>query len=325
MQDGRSRVMVMNFNLIYGVDSSIINKEIDSIRSKLSIEENDIIYYDIENINGIINEAQTIGMFSLNKLIVIDSTIYLGQKKDIKDINILEDYFNNYNSNSYLVFISKSENVDKRLKLFKLISSNGNVKEAIASTEYLNNYVNNYLKDNGYNMSSLDINFFISRVGNNIDNISNELDKLMLYKINDKSIIKDDIVLLTEENSDNTVFDLVSSLLKNDNEKAIKLYKKFVLDGMDANQIVAIIASQVRLLFQVKRLYNSGKSNDEIAKILEFKNVYRVKYLLSDCYYYSEEMLIKYLSKLSDIDRDIKINNIDGNILLELFIAGKDM
>lgn len=317
--------MVMNFNLIYGVDSSIINKEIDSIRSKLSIEENDIIYYDIENINGIINEAQTIGMFSLNKLIVIDSTIYLGQKKDIKDINILEDYFNNYNSNSYLVFISKSENVDKRLKLFKLISSNGNVKEAIASTEYLNNYVNSYLKDNGYNMSSLDINFFISRVGNNIDNISNELDKLMLYKINDKSIIKDDIVLLTEENSDNTVFDLVSSLLKNDNEKAIKLYKKFVLDGMDANQIVAIIASQVRLLFQVKRLYNSGKSNDEIAKILEFKNVYRVKYLLSDCYYYSEEMLIKYLSKLSDIDRDIKINNIDGNILLELFIAGKDM
>ena len=317
--------MVMNFNLIYGVDSSIINKEIDSIRSKLSIEENDIIYYDIENINGIINEAQTIGMFSLNKLIVIDSTIYLGQKKDIKDINILEDYFNNYNSNSYLVFISKSENVDKRLKLFKLISSNGNVKEAIASTEYLNSYVNDYLKDNGYNMSSLDINFFISRVGNNIDNISNELDKLMLYKINDKSINKDDIVLLTEENSDNTVFDLVSSLLKNDNKKAIKLYKKFVLDGMDANQIVAIIASQVRLLFQVKRLYNSGKSNDEIAKILEFKNVYRVKYLLSDCYYYSEEMLIKYLSKLSDIDRDIKINNIDGNILLELFIAGKDM
>lgn len=315
----------MNFNLIYGVDSSIINKEIDSIRSKLSIEENDIIYYDIENINGIINEAQTIGMFSLNKLIVIDSTIYLGQKKDIKDINILEDYFDNYNSNSYLVFISKSENVDKRLKLFKLISSNGNVKEAIASTEYLNSYVSNYLKDNGYNMSSMDINFFISRVGNNIDNISNELDKLMLYKINDKSITKDDIVLLTEENSDNTVFDLVSSLLKNDNKKAIKLYKKFVLDGMDANQIVAIIASQVRLLFQVKRLYNSGKSNDEIAKILEFKNVYRVKYLLSDCYYYSEEMLIKYLSKLSDIDRDIKINNIDGNILLELFIAGKDV
>lgn len=315
----------MNFNLIYGIDSSIINREIDNIRNKLSIEENDIIYYDIENVNDIVNEAQTVSMFSLNKLIVIDSTIYLGQKKDIKDIDILEDYFNNYNSNSYLVFISKSESVDKRLKLFKLISGNGNVKEITGNVNYLTSYVNDYLKKNNYKMSSMDISFFINRVGNGIDNISNELDKLMLYKINDKSISRDDIILLTEESSDNTVFDLVSSLLKNDNKKAIELYKKFVIDGMDANQIIAVIASQVRLLFQVKRLYNEGKSNEEIAKILEFNSVYRVKYLLNDCYYYSEDMLLKYLSKLSDIDRDIKINNIDGNVLLELFIAGKDM
>ena len=80
---------------------------------------------------------------------------------------------------------------------------------------------------------------------------------------------------------------------------------------MDPSQVIAVIASQIRLLFQVKRLYNSGKSNDEIAKILEFKSVYRVKYLLSDSYYYSEDTLIKYLSKLSNIDRDIKINNIN--------------
>ena len=146
----------------------------------------------------------------------------------------------------------------------------------------------------------------------------------MLYKIEDKVIDNNDIMLLIEENMDNSIYDLVSALLKNDNSRAIKLYKNFVINGMDPNQIVAIIASQIRLLFQVKRLYNNGKSNEEIAKILEFKSVYRVKYLLSDSYYYSEDMLIKYLSKLSDIDRDIKVNNLDGNVLLELFIAGKD-
>lgn len=315
----------MNFYLLYGNDSSILNKEINNIKNKLSIEDNAVINYNIENINDIINEVQTIGMFSLNKLIIIDSTIYFEQKKEIKDINILEDYFNNYNSNNYLVFISKSDNIDKRLKLFKLISVKGCIKEIVLDDSYLNKYVVNYLKDNNYNMSNIDINFFISRVGNNIDNINNELDKLMLYKINDKNITKDDIIFLTEENMDNSVFDLVSALLKNDNNKAIKLYKKFVMNGMDANQIISVIASQIRLLFQVKRLYNSGKSNEEIAKILEFKSVYRVKYLLGDCYYYGEDMLLKYLSKLSDIDKNIKINNIDGNLLLELFIAGKDM
>ena len=94
---------------------------------------------------------------------------------------------------------------------------------------------------------------------------------------------------------------------------------------MDPSQVIAVIASQIRLLFQVKRLYNSGKSNDEIAKILEFKSVYRVKYLLSDSYYYSEDDLLKYLLKLADIDRDIKLGNVNGNTLLELFIVQKDM
>lgn len=314
----------MNFYLLYGTDTPIVNREIVLIKERLFISDNDVIYYSIEDIQNIIDEALTISMFSPNKLIVIDSTIYLSQKKDVANINLLENYFNNYNSNSYLVFVSNGDSIDSRKKLVKLINSNGTVKKVEASNEYLNDYIKDYLKKNNYKMSSMDINNFINRVGNNIDNIRNELNKLMLYKIEDKVIDNNDIMLLTEENMDNSIYDLVSALLKNDNSRAIKLYKNFVINGMDPNQIVAIIASQIRLLFQVKRLYNSGKSNEEIAKILEFKSVYRVKYLLSDSYYYSEDMLIKYLSKLSDIDRDIKVNNLDGNVLLELFIAGKD-
>ena len=147
----------------------------------------------------------------------------------------------------------------------------------------------------------------------------------MLYKLEEKVIDKDDIILLVDEDIDDTVFELVSSILKNDCNKAMKLYYNFINNGMDVSQIIAIIASQIRLLFQVKRLYNSGKSNEEIAKILEFKSPYRVKYLLNDCYYYSEDDLIKYLSKLADIDKNIKSSNGDGKFLLELFIAKKDM
>ena len=174
-------------------------------------------------------------------------------------------------------------------------------------------------------MSNMDIKFFLNRCNKDIDNIKNELDKLMLYKLEEKVIDKDDITLLVDEDIDDTVFELVSSILKNDCNKAMKLYYNFINNGMDVGQIIAIIASQIRLLFQVKRLYNSGKSNEEIAKILEFKSPYRVKYLLKDCYYYSEDDLIKYLSKLADIDKNIKSGNGDGKFLLELFIAKKDM
>ena len=147
----------------------------------------------------------------------------------------------------------------------------------------------------------------------------------MLYKSDDKTISKEDINKLVEENIDNPIYDLVGFILKNENSKAIKLYNTFTQNGMDAASLIPVIASQVRLLFQVKRLYNSGKTNDEIAKILEFKSVYRVKYLLSDSYYYSEEDLIKYLSHLAELDKNIKLGLVDPKVSLELFIAGKDM
>lgn len=314
-----------NFYLLYSGDGAILNKEINDLEKKLDISDNDIIYYNIDDIDGIINEASTIGMFSLNKFIIINMDSYFKDKKDIPNINLLENYFDSYNSNSYLVFVCNSDSIDSRKKIVNLIKKYGIVKKLEVNDNYLNDYVNNYLKDNGYKINNGDVVYFINRVGNNINNVTNELDKLMLYKINDKIINRNDIDLLTVENIDDSIYDLVNCILKNDNEKAIKLYNNFINNGMDVNQIVAIIAAQIRLLYQVKRLYNSGKSNDEIAKILEFKSVYRVKYLLSDSYYYSESDLVKYLSKLADIDNAIKTSNGDGNILMQLFIVKKDI
>ena len=314
-----------NFYLLYSSDGAILNKEINDLEKKLDISDNDIIYYNIDDIDGIINEASTIGMFSLNKFIIINMDSYFKDKKDIPNINLLENYFDSYNSNSYLVFVCNSDSIDSRKKIVNLIKKYGIIKKLEANDNYLNDYVNNYLKDNGYKINNGDVVYFINRVGNNINNVTNELDKLMLYKINDKIINRNDIDLLTVENIDDSIYDLVNCILKNDNEKAIKLYNNFIDNGMDVNQIVAIIAAQIRLLYQVKRLYNSGKSNDEIAKILEFKSVYRVKYLLSDSYYYSESDLVKYLSKLADIDNAIKTSNGDGNMLMQLFIVKKDI
>ncbi len=314
-----------NFYLLYSGDGAILNKEINDLEKKLDISDTDIIYYNIDDIDGIINEASTIGMFSLNKFIIINMDSYFKDKKDIPNINLLENYFDSYNSNSYLVFVCNSDSIDSRKKIVNLIKKYGIVKKLEVNDNYLNDYVNNYLKDNGYKINNGDVVYFINRVGNNINNVTNELDKLMLYKINDKIINRNDIDLLTVENIDDSIYDLVNCILKNDNEKAIKLYNNFIDNGMDVNQIVAIIAAQIRLVYQVKRLYNSGKSNDEIAKILEFKSVYRVKYLLNDSYYYSESDLVKYLSKLADIDNAIKTSNGDGNILMQLFIVKKDM
>ena len=313
-----------NFYLLYGDDRAILNKEISNIKNRIKVNNDDIIYYDINNVEDIVNEAETISMFSDTKLLIIDCTCYLSDKKEVGNIKLLEDYFDNYNSSSYMLFVSEG-NIDSKKKLVKLIGSKGIVKKVELNEDYLCDYVIKYLDGNGYEMNKLLATYLINRCGNNIDNLTNELDKLMLYKNDNKEITKDDINLITIENMDDSIFDLVGAIIKKDTNKAIKLYHDFLLEGMDASQIVNMLASQIRLLFQVKRLYNQGKSNDEIAKILEFKSAYRVKYLLSDSYYYTEDDLLKYLSKLAEIDHDIKFSLIDGNTAIELLIAKKDM
>ena len=127
-----------------------------------------------------------------------------------------------------MIFILNSGIVDSKKKLYKLINDNGTINKLSVTEEYLDTFVRNYIKDNGFTMSNMNIKFFLGRCNKDIDNIKNELDKLMLYKLEEKVIDKDDIILLVDEDIDDTVFELVSSILKNDCNKAMKLYYNFI-------------------------------------------------------------------------------------------------
>lgn len=314
-----------NFYLLYGDNKTLLDKEIDSLKLSLQIDSSDITSYSIDEVEDIIEEAQMVSMFSPHKFILIDATTYLSEKKELPSIHLLEDYFEHYNPSNILVFISYKDTIITTKKLYKLINSKGKVQKLQLTEDYLTNYLINYLKEKGYQMSISDIKYFLSLTGLDINNITNEIDKLMLFKLEDKIITREDISSQIEENIDNPIYDLANYILKGDTKKAIKLYNEFIKKGIDPSQLLPTIATQIRLLFSVKRLHSENKSNEEIAKILEFKNAYRVKYLLNDSSYYSEEELLKYLKKLATIDRNIKLSLVDSKIALELFIAKKDM
>ena len=70
--------------------------------------------------------------------------------------NHKNEYFNNYNTNSYLIFILNSGSVDSKKKLYKLINDNGTFNKLSVTEEYLDTFVRNYIKDNGFTMSDMD-------------------------------------------------------------------------------------------------------------------------------------------------------------------------
>lgn len=108
-----------NFYLIYGTNKSQISKKIEELKNKLNASE--IIKYslDKDNLEDIILDASLVNMFSNIKLILVsDAKIFATSKKDI-NTKPLEDYFDNYNSDTYIIFVCEQEKVDTRKKYIK--------------------------------------------------------------------------------------------------------------------------------------------------------------------------------------------------------------
>ena len=196
-----------NFYLIYGTDKSRIHKKIEEIKEKLKIEE--IIKYslDKDNLEDIILDASLVNMFSSTKLILIDdANIFTTSKKEI-DTKVLEDYLNNYNSDTYIIFECNQEKVDTRKKIYKKIKELGEIIEIVKpDKKSIKEYILNLAKKNNYVIE--DIDYLTNKIGTDVNNVDNELTKLFIFKTEDKKITNKDIDKLIIPSLEDEIFAL---------------------------------------------------------------------------------------------------------------------
>ena len=307
-----------NFYLIYGNDLGITNRYIDDIKKKLGIKEE--IRYNLDDffLKDIIDDLSMVGMFEKNKLIICDNFNFQIDDKD------LLSYLDNYNRDNYLILVVNSDKVDSRKKLYKKLSSIGEIINVSDNKGYIKNYLKTYIQDNGYKIDSTTLDYFISRVGNNIDNATNEIDKMFLYKGSDKIINRNDVNDITIDNIEEEIYLLSESVIVGDTDRALSLYHKFINNGYDELSIITLLANQFRFLLQVKTLYDKGLDYNSIAKEID-AHPYRVQKTIPKVYSYTKEELANYLSYLFDLDSGIKTGKLDKNLGLELFIINKNV
>ena len=299
--------------VIYGSEQFLIDQEISKIENNLSLDKNSITRYDLENtkIESIIEDANQINLFSLNKLIIIDNayifTATTNKKLLKQNTEVLEQYLNNINKNTILIFNILKDKLDVRKKIYKLANTNGKIIECNNVSTI--NVVKNMFK--GYNIDDSLIKLLINRVGNNLLILKEETDKIKTYK-DDNTITREDIINLTNKNIDTDLFHLIDNIVENNKNEAIKSYHEMLKLGEEPLMILINLANQFRILYQVKRLSKQGLSEFKIADILNIHS-YRVKKALEKRNNFSDSKLINYLSALADLDYSIKIG-------LEIFI-----
>ena len=301
--------------LLYGTKEFGIEEEIKTLSK--NIDEMNISKYDLNNdmLSLALEDAKTMSLFGDKKIVIIDNAnMFTGITS--KDSEKIEDYLNHINENTILIFVVHNDKLDSRKKITKLIKEKGKIKEFNDELDSTN-LVRRLFKD--YNIEYSTIKLLVDRVGNNPLILQNEINKIKIYKENDKTITDEDILNLTVKLIEIDIFKLIDYIIKKDKEKALELYYEMLKMNEEPIKIVVILANQFRIMYQSKELLKKGYSEKDIASILKI-HPYRVKLAIQNSRNYTSETLLKHLNNLADIDIGIKTGTLNKDLALELFI-----
>lgn len=313
--------MKNNLNLIIGDNLELVNFYLSEIMNKIGYEEEKKIEYDmsVNSLSDILDEASMISLFS-NEKIIIGNDFNISNIKN-EEIDYLDRYIKNINKDVYIILIASK--IDTRLKNYRIFKDNFNVIDISKSKndDNIYDFIKNYIKDNRYKIDKYNLDYLVSKLGNDINNIKLELSKIFMYKDNDNIIDRDTIDLLVADNIDNVIYEFTNAVLDRDYDKVSKMYDNFKMQNIGYDYLLVSLSNSFRQALIIKILYNKRKSNFEIAKIINKKEFY-VKKMLERLYNYTEEDICMIINKLATIDREFKTgkNNID---MLELFLIGK--
>ncbi len=296
----------MNYLLIG--TGQIIEEEIQNIKTNYQINDRSIAKYTIpeNSINEAVEDLNTISLFDEKKLIVIFNI------EASEDTSSLESYLNNPSDN---ILVLVTEKLDERKKITKILKQN--TKQTDLTKIDFTNYIKQELKD--YKIDNLTIIKLKEAVGNDFGILKQELEKLKLYKYQEKVITKEDIKKIVKTNYEYNIFDLTNAINKKDKNKIFEVYEKLILNGEDEIKLIGVLANHFRLLHQIK-LLRIKKSDDDIIKQLKI-HPYRFKILKQESMNFTETELISNLKELSKIDVEIKSGVSDKKIVFPIFLS----
>ena len=306
--------------LLYGLEKFQINEEINKIIKSNNVEEYSISRFSAKsnNIDEILLDAISMPLFGEKRLIIVeDAYFFTSEKTDDETIKKLENYLNDYNLKNITLFISNTEKLDERKKITKLIKSRAKVIE-------FNNQKDSSVMIKellaGYNIDYKTINLIKEKLNNKIELIPSEINKLITFK-NDKNIKESDIENVISDYPNVDFFKFIDNIINKNIEESIKIYEELLKLKEEPIKIIVTLANQFRLMYQAKKMNETGYSEKDIATELG-EHPYRVKLAIINSKKYSDYNLLDSLKKLGEINLKAKKGLVDSNVALELFILG---
>ena len=262
----------------------------------------------------IVNSANTIPLFTAQKLIIIKEA----DRFSAADLEKFIAYIANPAPTSCLIFVA--EKADLRKKFFSRLKKTGAiVKYDHPYENKLPPFILEIAGKFNKKVSREALNLLIEVVGNDLQSLNNEIEKLSIYLGKRETIVPEDIEAVVTKLKISTIFELVDSIGEKNRKEALKRLILLLDSGEPPLLILAMITRQFRLLGRAGELLKKGTSPPEIAKELKIPP-FTVAKLIKGAERFSLKEIEEFFPQLFDTDLALKSSRIPKKIILERLI-----
>ncbi len=317
--------------LLYGEELFLLETSLKKIRNLFgeAIKGINYINMDETNCHELIADIETPSFGYEKKLIIARNTGLFkkeGKRKNAelaklkeKISNYLKENISIINESVVLVFVE--EEADAKQELYTTIEKLG----VVCKFDYQKPIqIEKRIKAicNGYKVQIEDatLRYFIECCGTNMQDLINEIRKLIEYAGEGGKIQKEDIDKLAIKKLESVIFDLTDTLGKKEIGKALQVLKNLIYAKEPIQKILITLYNHFKKLYLVKI---SLQYNKDIITSLNLKpnQTFLVNKYKMQANYFTQKELQEMLQYLRDLDYEYKNGLIDLQVGLETILC----
>jgi DNA polymerase-3 subunit delta len=300
----------------YYIDQ-VVNYAEHHILSESEAGFNLTVFYGRDaNWADVVNACMRYPMFA-DKQVVL-----LKEAQQMKDIDKLENYIESPLKSTIFVVAYKEKKVDGRSKLAKLLKD----KAVLVTTKkmyenQLPQWTNELVESKGYSISQKALMLLVDHIGNDLNRINNEVEKILVNLSQRKNITEDDIEKYIGVSKEYNVFELQNAIAKKDLGKAMKILQYFE-GNPKAAPIQLVLPSIYNFFSKLYILHGTASKDEKSAAAALGVSPFFIKDYLAAAQKYNYEATERVLLLLHDYNlKSLGINDAgtsDASLLKEM-------
>lgn len=312
--------------LVQWAISSILDRYIDPGIRELNFSKIDGTALTLEML---ISQCETLPMMAERRVVLVTDFAVLsgGKTKGFQESDETElgTYLSSLPDTTILIFTASS--ADKRRKLYKSMDKAGGCFEfGPLDEKLLKGFIEKRLRQAGKTAKSSVIHRWIEMTGYydketdyTLYNLENDIRKVVAF-CDHEEVLWEEIAQISAGNAETYVFSMIDALSENRKGEAFRILHNLLRSGESEYKLIALICSQIEVLFVTKELTTEGKPLAQMKNEVSIHE-FRLRRAIPLVSRYSLAQLRDTLSRAYEVDRSIKLGTLDAKLALELLIA----